>query len=59
MPAWPAGLKTYFEKVSSGEGESKTNYSLRYIGAPRLVVAVVRTQRFVGAIGLALEPLAW
>lgn len=30
---WPSGLKTYFEKISSGEGESKQKYSLRYIGS--------------------------
>jgi fructose-1,6-bisphosphatase I len=33
VPSWPAGLKTYFEKVSMGDGESKAKYSLRYIGS--------------------------
>mmetsp|Transcript_43382 Transcript_43382/g.103143 ORF Transcript_43382/g.103143 Transcript_43382/m.103143 type:complete len:380 (-) Transcript_43382:239-1378(-) len=33
VPSWPAGLRDYFENVSSGKGESKTNYSLRYIGS--------------------------
>lgn len=32
-PAWPAGLTKYFNTVTHGEGQSKTKYSLRYIGS--------------------------
>uniref|UniRef100_A0A7S4PDX0 fructose-bisphosphatase n=1 Tax=Guillardia theta TaxID=55529 RepID=A0A7S4PDX0_GUITH len=33
IPAWPESLKTYFDKICRGEGESKTKYGLRYIGS--------------------------
>lgn len=32
-PQWPEGLKNYFSTVSSGEGETKQKYGLRYIGS--------------------------
>jgi len=32
-PQWPARLKEYFDTVSSGNGQSKTKYGLRYIGS--------------------------
>jgi len=32
-PQWPANLKNYFHTVSSGEGETKEKYGLRYIGS--------------------------
>ncbi len=32
-PQWGSGLNDYFQKITHGEGESKTKYSLRYIGS--------------------------
>jgi fructose-1,6-bisphosphatase I len=32
-PQWAPGLREYFNKITHGEGESKTKYSLRYIGS--------------------------
>lgn len=32
-PQWGAGIREYFETVSSGKGESGEKYSLRYIGS--------------------------